>query len=42
MLAKQLREAIGDADVTIDTLGMFGNPLEHGDLDRRRLLAGRR
>ena len=24
----ELRDAIGDADVTIDTLGMFGNPLE--------------
>ena len=33
-LAKELREAIGDTDVTIDTLGMFGNPLEDGDLDR--------
>ena len=37
LLAKQLREAIGDADVTIDTLGMFGNPLEDGDLDRQTL-----
>ena len=36
-LAQQLREAIGDADVTIDTLGMFGNPLEDGDLDRQTL-----
>ena len=26
-LARDLKEAIGDADVTIDTLGMFGNPL---------------
>ena len=35
--ASRLREAIGDADVTIDTLGMFGNPLEEGDLDRQTL-----
>ena len=37
LLARQLREAIGDTDVTIDTLGMFGNPLEDGDLDRQTL-----
>src|ERR1700722_13705695 len=37
LLGEQLREAIGDADVTIDTLGMFGNPLEDGDLDRQTL-----
>jgi len=36
-LARDLKEAIGGADVTIDTLGMFGNPLEEGDLDRRTL-----
>src|SRR5271166_5582017 len=36
-LAEELKEAIGDADVTIDTLGMFGNPLEDGELDRRTL-----
>ncbi len=36
-LAHELRDAIGDADVTIDTLGMFGNPLENGDLDRQTL-----
>jgi sugar phosphate isomerase/epimerase len=36
-LAEQIREAIGDADVTIDTLGMFGNPLEAGELDRQTL-----
>ncbi len=41
-LADELKEAIGDADVVIDTLGMFGNPLEDGDLDRRRWRAGRR
>ncbi|WP_062118210.1 sugar phosphate isomerase/epimerase family protein [Aureimonas sp. AU40] len=32
-LAGELREAIGDRDVTISTLGMFGNPLEEGELD---------
>jgi sugar phosphate isomerase/epimerase len=32
-LAAELREAIGAADVAIDALGMFGNPLEGGDLD---------
>ena len=26
-----MRDAIGDGDVTIDTLGMFGNPLEGGE-----------
>ena len=36
-LAAELREAIGSADVTIDTLGMFGNPLEDGELDRKTL-----
>ena len=36
-LAEELKEAIGDADVTISTLGMFGNPLEDGDLDRKSL-----
>ncbi len=36
-LAGELREAIGDADVTIDTLGMFGNPLENDELDRQTL-----
>ena len=33
-LAGELKEAIGDADVTMHTLGMFGNPLEDGELDR--------
>ena len=32
-LAGELREAIGDADVTIEALGMFGNPLEGRELD---------
>jgi sugar phosphate isomerase/epimerase len=36
-LAQQLKNAIGDADVVIDTLGMFGNPLEDGELDRATL-----
>ena len=36
-LAGELKEAIGDRDVTISTLGMFGNPLEGGDLDRQTL-----
>jgi sugar phosphate isomerase/epimerase len=36
-LAEQVRDAIGDNDVTIDTLGMFGNPLEAGELDRQTL-----
>ena len=36
-LAGELKEAIGDHDVVIDTLGMFGNPLEDGDLDRQTL-----
>jgi sugar phosphate isomerase/epimerase len=33
-LAEGLKEAIGDADVSIGTLGMFGNPLEDGEMDR--------
>jgi sugar phosphate isomerase/epimerase len=36
-LAAQLREAIGNADVTMDTIGMFGNPLEGGEIDRATL-----
>jgi len=36
-LADELKEAIGDADVVIDTLGMFGNPLEGGELDKKTL-----
>ena len=32
-LARELKGAIGGADVTIDTLGMFGNPLEGGEKD---------
>ncbi|GAB0116731.1 sugar phosphate isomerase/epimerase family protein [Acidisoma sp. 7E03] len=36
-LAEDLREAIGDRDVTMSTLGMFGNPLEEDDLGRETL-----
>jgi sugar phosphate isomerase/epimerase len=36
-LAGNLREAIADADVTISTLGMFGNPLEDREMDRETL-----
>jgi sugar phosphate isomerase/epimerase len=32
-LADQIREAIGDRDVAIEALGMFGNPLEDKELD---------
>jgi sugar phosphate isomerase/epimerase len=35
--ARQLKDAIGGADVVIDTLGMFGNPLEDGEVDRETL-----
>ena len=38
-LAGQIREAIGDADVMVSSLGVFGNPLESGDNDRETLLA---
>ena len=30
----EVEEAIGDADVKVSALGMFGNPLEDEDLDR--------
>jgi len=36
-LADELRAAIGNRDVTMSTLGMFGNPLEDGELDRQTL-----
>ena len=36
-LADGLKDAIGDRDVTIPTLAMFGNPLEEQDLDRQTL-----
>ncbi len=35
-LAVDIRDAIGDADVTV-SLAMFGNPLEGGELDRAAL-----
>ena len=38
-LARQIRDAIGDHDVTISTIGVFGNPLEGGDKDRETLAA---
>lgn len=38
-LAGELREAIGDADVIISSIGVFGNPLENGDIDRGVLAA---
>jgi sugar phosphate isomerase/epimerase len=36
-LAGEIREAIGNADVVVGALGMFGNPLEAGDLDQQTL-----
>lgn len=36
-LGKRSRAAIGDRDITINTIGMFGNPLEDGELDRQTL-----
>lgn len=36
-LAGEIREAIGNADVVVGALGMFGNPLETGDLDQQTL-----
>jgi sugar phosphate isomerase/epimerase len=33
-LAEEIREAIGERDVTVSTLGIFGNPLEDAPLDR--------
>lgn len=36
-LGKRCREAIGDRDVTISTLGMFGNPLEEQKMDLEAL-----
>ena len=35
--ASAASEAIGNRDITISTLGMFGNPLETGDLDLQTL-----
>jgi sugar phosphate isomerase/epimerase len=36
-LAAEIRDAIGEADVVVSSLAMFGNPLEGGDLDRQTL-----
>jgi sugar phosphate isomerase/epimerase len=36
-LGKRCVEAIGDRDITISTLGMFGNPLEETDMDLQTL-----
>lgn len=36
-LGKRSREAIGARDITISTIGMFGNPLEDGEMDRQTL-----
>ena len=36
-LAGEIRDAIGNADVVVSSIGMFGNPLEDGDLDRETL-----
>lgn len=36
-LGKRCLEAIGDRDITISTLGMFGNPLENDPLDQDTL-----
>ncbi len=34
-LAGEVRDAIGDADVTVPTLAMFGNPLEETEIDQQ-------
>ncbi len=36
-LAAELKDEIGDGDIKISALGMFGNPLEDQDLDRETL-----
>jgi sugar phosphate isomerase/epimerase len=36
-LAEQVKEVIGDADVKISSLGIFGNPLEETAIDRETL-----
>ena len=38
-LAGEIREAIGNADVVVSSIGVFGNPLENGDKDREVLAA---
>ena len=36
-LGKRSLDAIGNRDITISTIGMFGNPLEDQDMDRQTL-----
>ncbi len=36
-LGKRCQAAIGDRDIVMTTIGMFGNPLEDGQLDRETL-----
>ena len=36
-MREELKEAIADEDVTMSTLGMFGNPLEDTEIDRETL-----
>ncbi len=36
-LGKRSLDAIGNRDITINTIGMFGNPLEDGEMDRQTL-----
>ncbi|MER8502930.1 sugar phosphate isomerase/epimerase [Mesorhizobium sp. M0208] len=38
-LSGEIREAIGDADVVVSSIGVFGNPLESGEVDRGVLQA---
>jgi sugar phosphate isomerase/epimerase len=40
-LGKRCRDAIGNRDITISTIGVFGNPLEDRDADRTTLAAWR-
>jgi sugar phosphate isomerase/epimerase len=36
-LGKRCLDAIGNRDITLSTIGMFGNPLEGGEMDRETL-----
>ena len=36
-MAAEIKDAIGDADVVVSSLAMFGNPLEDGETDRQAL-----
>jgi sugar phosphate isomerase/epimerase len=36
-LAAEIRDAIGDADIAVSSIGVFGNPLENGERDRETL-----